>query len=121
MRKASSRALVGLAALALTGSAQALQRSDQAEATVLPVAQQQAQGRVKNIDRKTKTFTLSDSNKTFQVTDSTNLYKNDTPITNFDAVRPGDQVLVTYSGDPDASKVEVSTLKATTGGGPPGM
>lgn len=122
MKNVSSQALAILATLALAGSARALQPTgDAPRAAVQPVAQQQIQGRVKSIDPKQKTFTLSDSNKTFHVTDSTNLYKNDAVITNLDAIQTGDQVVATYSGAPDAKKVEVEMLKATSGGGPPGM
>jgi hypothetical protein len=55
------------------------------------------------------------------VTDSTILFKDDAAVTNIDSIHPGDQVVATYSGDPDAKKVTVEMLRATTGGGPPGM
>lgn len=120
MKKVSSCALIGVAALALAGSARALQRGDDAPKAVLQVAQQQIQGMVKSTDSKSKTFTLSKSNKTFQVTDSTSLYKNNAVITNFDAIHTGDHVQATYSGDPDAKTVVVDQLMVATGNGPPG-
>lgn len=122
MKSISSQALAALGALALAGPAHAIQpTSDPPHATLQPVAQQQIQGQVKSIDHHAKTFTLRESDKTFQVTGSSSLYKNNDLTSNFDSIHLGDQVVATYSGSPDAKKVEVQTLKATSGGvGPPG-
>lgn len=68
----------------------------------------QIQGRVKSIDRKQSTFTLLGSSKTFQVTPSTEVIKNDS-IGTLDAVLPGDYLTAIFDGSSAAQGTQEST------------
>jgi hypothetical protein len=72
--------------------------------------QHQIQGRVQSIDREQSTLTLLESGKTFRVSPSTGVYKNDS-VGTLDAIHPGDHVVAIYHARPDDQGSPIPTLE----------